>query len=88
MNDWKKEIDDRLARGSLEPAEENGFHVICCNDCVEFVVVGSEQAAEKKLEELAAAHYQRVGRWQYADVTQYRQVYYWHVHTVDGELGE
>lgn len=57
-------------------------HAICCNDNVEFVVLGEEWAAFEKLEDLRADYYERnktsFGTWR-----DYQLRCYWHIHTVD-----
>lgn len=57
----------------------NSSHVICCNDSVEFVVVGSDDAVRTKLIELRAAHRKSVAHWPEAE---YRARCHWHVRTV------
>jgi hypothetical protein len=70
-------------------------HVICCNDSVEHVVIGTEEQAQAKLEELAKEHFDRFGgnTGEYDDHSlyrhlgetpyeRYRQRLYWHIHTV------
>ena len=57
-------------------------HVICCNDSVEFVVVGSSMDAEDKMDVLSAQH-----RAKYFDnyyvTEEYKDIHFWHIHTVD-----
>jgi len=71
-------------------------HVICCNDSVEHVVVGTKEAARLKLRILADAYYKRMGgdahwrpemRWSNAETPYeaFRQRCYWHIHTVPME---
>jgi len=71
-------------------------HVICCNDSVEHVVIGTEAQAQTKLEELRAADFER-NKWSYQEVRGlsnpsvvlqtredvYKHRYYWHIHTAD-----
>jgi hypothetical protein len=70
-------------------------HVICCNDSVEYVVLGSLMRANEKMEELARAMYERQGEAHWRDQMRYstakspyaafRDRCYWHIHTVEGE---
>lgn len=73
-------------------ATDRTAHVICCNDSVEHVFLGTEEKAKEKLEELAKAHF---AKWHdpYAGCglyslpggdpyEAYRKRLYWHIHTV------
>jgi hypothetical protein len=66
-------------------------HVICCNDAVMHVHLGTEEQAQGKLEELAKADYDR-NHWYWEGVARhygnnaspysyYRNRCYWHIHT-------
>lgn len=61
-------------------------HVICCNDSVEYAVIGNEDLALKKLEELKAKYFER-NRWSFRSEEEYSIRCYWHIHTVSGEVG-
>lgn len=53
-------------------------HVICCNDSVEYVFVGTKEAAHKKVEEVMQQFNKR-----FTDNTgNSKSVQYWHIHTV------
>lgn len=57
-------------------------HVICCNNRIEHVVMGSESSAQTKLEALQEKHRkENAGLSQYS----YDSAYYWHIHSVEGE---
>ena len=60
-------------------------HVICCNDSVEFVVVGSEHEAELEKLALRDNHFRR---YDIKNRTDYDNRYYWHIHTVDSNIPE
>lgn len=49
-------------------------HVICCNDGIEFVVIGTEERANKKLMEI-----KKTSRFK-------GEQYFWHLHEVDWEM--
>lgn len=55
--------------------------VICCNDAIEHVVVGSKKAAERRLKRMMEEHYRKVHD-DYSSAEKYTSVHYWHVHTV------
>lgn len=56
-------------------------HVICCNDSVEAVVLDDEAKAAAQLEILRQAYYARnKGTWH--NEQHYRDVCYWHIHSV------
>jgi len=91
----RKEVEQlRSAMGS------NTFYVICCNDSVEHVIVGSIQRAEEKKIELAREHFNRYGinEWRslrmippsVSDEEVFREYYLrrcrWHIQTVPGEM--
>ena len=72
-------------------------HVICCNDSVEHVFVGSEEDARLRMRILADAYYKQTGgtahwsqeqKWSSADSAYgaYRQRCYWHINTVPLEV--
>lgn len=61
------------------------FHVICCNDLVEYVVGGSIKKAQIKLEELREAYFNK-NSWNFKNKGDYYTCYYWHIHTVEGEF--
>jgi len=54
-------------------------HVICCNDRVEAVVIGSEDFAKQETERLRGEYFKR-HPWFNEDQ---RRIFYWHHHTVD-----
>lgn len=56
-------------------------HVICCNDAVMAVVVGTDEQAEAAMETLIVEDYQS-NKWMYADGAAYLYLLYWHIHTV------
>lgn len=59
-------------------------YVICCNDSVEFVVIGSEEEAEKKLLVLKEEDRQKVCN---RDIKEdYNRCYYWHIHEVNADI--
>lgn len=71
-------------------------HVICCNDSVEYVLLGSEEAAEVKLEQLAKEYFDKCGGGNHwpprtfqprpmNSYEVYRQQIRWHIKTVQGE---
>lgn len=60
-------------------------HVICCNDAVEYAVVGDETKAVDKMAELRAEHIER-NRWNFRDEEEYKLCCFWHIHTVDGDI--
>jgi len=59
-------------------------HIICCNDSVEYAVIGSQSKVEEKRETLAekdwCLHYSRTFTYE-----EYRNRFYWHIHIVEGE---
>lgn len=59
-------------------------HVICCNDGVEYVVVGNKEKAESKMAELSAAYFD-LNRWHFGNDQAYKVRCYWHIHTVGCE---
>lgn len=65
--------------------------VICCNDAVEAVFIGTEQQAEEHIIALSDAHWQKVKFTGAANglknYTEYRQRYYWHTHDAPICLG-
>lgn len=67
-----------------EETESLAVHVICMNDSVEYAVVGDEDRALEKLEELRDAHYER-NKGVYRTPEQHRAICFWHIHTVKGE---
>lgn len=60
-------------------------YVICCNDSVEFAVIGNEERAKIKLRELDKAYYEN-NKWNFEDFAEYLVRCYWHIHEVDGEM--
>ena len=61
-------------------------HVICCNDSVEYAVVGVFEKAEEKMWELSAADFEKRSRdWSFKSREDYLNRMYWHIHSVDGE---
>lgn len=58
-------------------------HVICCNDSVEFAVIGDEEKAKDKMDELRESYFER-NKGSFKDGAEYKIRCYWHVHTVDG----
>jgi hypothetical protein len=61
-------------------------HVICCNDSVEFAVIGSLERAERKKEELARKDFGGSPSFD-EDYERYKKRLFWHIHTVVGEMG-
>ena len=62
-------------------SKQEEAHVICCNDNVESVFLGDEKDAEDILEKRAKTAYEEsFGYHSYED---YRDIFYWHLHTVD-----
>lgn len=59
-------------------------HVICCNDSIEYAVIGDEERAEEKLNELRTEYFEK-NKWNFRDANEYRTRCYWHIHTVKGE---
>lgn len=61
-------------------------HVICMNDGVEHVVIGTEDQAKAKMSELKAAYWARC-HWNFNnDASKYETQCYWHIHTVAAEI--
>jgi len=60
-------------------------HVICCNDSVEFAVIGDIEKANSKMAELKATYYER-NKGNFRDENAYGIHFYWHIHTVNGEM--
>jgi hypothetical protein len=62
-------------------------HVICCNDSLEFAVVGAGEEAESEAKTRMAAlreeYFQR-NRWNFRSEDHYATVCFWHIHTVEG----
>lgn len=62
-------------------------YVICCNDSLEFAVIGSEEKALAVLSELKSAYFD-CNRWMFHnDLETYKRNCYWHIHTVEGVEG-
>ena len=63
-------------------------HVICCNDSIEYAVAGDIKKAEAKLLVLRNKDIERK-RSTYGDesstIKEYKDIYYWHIHSVEGE---
>ena len=57
-------------------------HVICCNDGIMGVVLYDINKAENELKELEDNHYQKY-KTQYKNIKAYKDLFYWHIHTVD-----
>lgn len=55
-------------------------HVICCNDFVEYVFIGTKSGAQEKCKEMRDA-----ANEQYGDDANYCPSQHWHIHTVDYE---
>jgi len=68
-----------------EPTNIYPVHVICCNDAVMFVVIGTEEQALAKLEVEALADWEHRYKWVYPYYKKYRNRLYWHLDTVNGE---
>ena len=63
---------------------EGKAFVICCNDAIEFVVIGSYDLAENKMKELKQQHYTQNFEYDRSiSFEQYQKIYYWHIHEVD-----
>ena len=61
-------------------------HVICLNDSVEHVVIGTENQAMKLLVQLKIAYWKR-NRWIFNNnQSDYNLRCYWHIHTVPAEI--
>lgn len=58
-------------------------HVVCYNDSVEHVVIGSEHFAKGKMHQLRDADFYKRVACADPDVKNYNAIYYWHLHTVD-----
>jgi len=58
-------------------------HVICCNDMLVFAVIGDEDKAQQKLEELYITHRDSYTSSFNRDV--YDDSHYWHIQTVEAE---
>jgi len=43
------------------PNGKKEAHVICCNDATEFVIIGTKECAEEKMEELARKYFDQNG---------------------------
>lgn len=65
-----------------EPKDVKFAHVICDNDSVEAVCLGSDQEAQERLERLAKADFEIWHVARYESYAHYRNRHYWHVHTV------
>jgi len=60
------------------------IHVICCNDSVEAVVIGSEKKAKKKCEQMKAAHIEKQHyHLRGKELEDQKRVLYYHLHTVN-----
>ena len=57
-------------------------NVICVNDAVEAVCLGTKAKANEELEKLAREDYNTRYKWTYPTYEDYRQVLYWHLHAV------
>lgn len=68
-------------------------HVIKCNDSVEHVVLGTEEEARAKLEELREAYFERT-QWMWRPIGKetpeqaYKARCHWHVRTVPLTRGQ
>lgn len=62
-------------------------HVICCNDSVEYVFIGTEQHAQDKCNEMRDETYktQYVTYSGNSDYEDYCCNHFWHIHSVDYE---
>ena len=56
-------------------------YVICCNDCVQYVILNSEAAAITKKNELKAQYFKKM-KWQFDSYEEYDNRYFWHLHEV------
>lgn len=71
----------------MDKLPENA-HVICCNDSVELVVIGSEQLAKERLEHMAQFHFEKSKnnltffRPDLKPYDEYRMRCFWHFKTV------
>ncbi len=64
--------------------QKNQAHVICMNDGLEYVVIGSFKEASKRLYKMQKAYYNKNkqgGRWD--SFESYCNMIFWHIHTVD-----
>jgi len=68
-------------------------YVICCNDGVMYVVVGSLEEAQLRLlalkdedVEKKGLSYERIGEGKEVARLRYERQHYWHIHTVEGEV--
>lgn len=70
------------------------IYVICCNDSIEYAVVGNKGTANLRLQALKDADIERKGlanartgneRYLKHKLEQYENQYYWHIHIVEGE---
>ncbi len=59
-------------------------HVICFNDSIEYAVIDDEEKAKSTLEELRKNHFERNKHQVGGCWTRYKEMYYWHIHTVEG----
>lgn len=60
-------------------------HVICYNDGIEYVVIGSEEKALNIMSKLRAENYNR-NKWNFESEEEYNNTYYWHIHTVGADI--
>lgn len=71
-----------------EPTNIYPVHVICCNDAMVFVVVGTYEQALKRLEAEAQAAWSGCHKYHYPDKKTYRELVHWGIYTVHGEMYE
>jgi len=74
----------RMLKLRLSEILSKQVHVICCNDSVEAVVIGSKARANRKCAQMKAAHikkhyYYMKGK----ELEDKERVLYYHLHTVD-----
>ena len=71
-----------------EPTNIYPVHVICCNDAIISVVIGTEEQVLAKLEVEALADWEHRYKWEYQYYKEYRNRLHWNLHTVNGEAYE
>jgi hypothetical protein len=79
---YVKWLENNVILGEFEA------HVICCNDEVKRVILGSLERAKRIKEELSEADYNYYHTFDPAfdNYTNYRKRMFWHIHTVKGSL--
>lgn len=76
---------ERLREREPEKTMENKMqvHVICCNDSLEFAVIGDKEQAKEKMAELSESYFDS-NKGIFKDKAEYKINYYWHIRTVPG----